>query len=117
MCWSMPYFAAMVLIYPRMDGADAMARSSVHGSKLKPKVKRSLSERMPGYLKRDHVPPISLRPSKMAYLESGIDSWRRYAMFMPEMPPPIMATSRSRASVAPIVTVVRNLRETKGKVL
>jgi hypothetical protein len=57
--------------YSMIDGPSAIDFSCVHGLNENPRVCMSLSERTPGYRKRSHVPPMSLRPSRIANVRSG----------------------------------------------
>src|SRR5271168_2889438 len=74
---SMPYMEADSLTYLMISGPSAMAFSSVHGRHGKPKVYRSESERIPGYLNKSQVPPIASRPSRIVKLSSGFWVCRR----------------------------------------
>src|SRR6188768_3880121 len=54
----------------------------------------SLSERTPGYRNRSQVPPMSARPSRIAYVRPGQLAWRWYPAPIPEMPAPTTITSK-----------------------
>jgi hypothetical protein len=45
-------------MYCQMSPPSAIISSRVHGSQGKLSVKMSLSDRMPGYWNRSHVPPM-----------------------------------------------------------
>lgn len=64
----------------------------------KPKVKRSLSERVPGYLWISQVPPGASNASRMTKLMPGKRLRSMQALPMPEMPAPTITTSKRSAA-------------------
>lgn len=125
---SIPSIMADSFAYSKIKDPCAMDCFPVQGRQGKPKVKRSESDliptrrevsfnmflngikvllsalhSIPGYLNKLHVPPISWRLSKMQYERSGWFCCRRYAKLMPEMPAPMMMTSKSTSESFAIV--------------
>src|SRR3954453_15634486 len=91
---SMPFSEAASLMYSRIEGPPAIATEDVHGLNRKPSVNMSESERMPGYLNRSQGPPMCSRRSRIAYDFEGHLSCRCQAALIPEMPAPMISTSR-----------------------
>ncbi len=60
-----PDSEAVARTYSRIDEPSAKDRSPSHGRNGYPKVYMSLSDRIPGYRNRSHVPPIASRPSRI----------------------------------------------------
>jgi hypothetical protein len=102
----MSNFSAVSFRYVMMLSPVAIGLLAFHGLNWKPKVCRSESDRTPGYLNCDHVPPSSWRASRRAKELSGSVSWTRYAALMPEMPLPIMRTSKCVSSAEPFAVAV-----------
>src|ERR1700710_2461832 len=94
MCLSMPDSATRPVRYDMIDGPSAMAFSDVHGLNRNPSVNMSESERMPGYLNKSQVSPMLLRRSRTAYVLVGQRTCRCQGALIPEMPAPMMRTSR-----------------------
>ena len=78
MCLSMPYMAAVLLMYSRIGPPSAMAWRSVHGLNRKPSVCMSESERMPGIA--EQVPGAAHRG---ALLQDGVALGRAAILQMP----------------------------------
>ena len=77
------------LKYFKMDGASAKDLSSSQVLKEYPKVYMSESERIPGYLNKLQVPPISSLASRIKKFLSGFFLFRWHAAPIPDKPAPM----------------------------
>src|SRR5690348_5220202 len=75
----------------------------------------SESERMPGYLKRSHVPPSALRASSTANVRRGHLSCRWYAAPIPEIPAPTISTSKCSTDMLRGANLLGRGRHALGK--